>query len=78
MCSNNHHDDGHVAVWIPAAPGVQEKLIHDDPRKYYRPPYVGVRGWVGIELSAINRPTRVNERAQSGSDILFQSDFFRR
>ena len=54
MISNNHHDDGHVAVWIPAAPGVQEALIHSDPKKYYRPPYVGVKGWVGIELDRVS------------------------
>jgi hypothetical protein len=50
MVVNNHHNDGHVAVWIPAAPGVQAALIKSDPRVYYRPPYVGPSGWVGIEL----------------------------
>jgi hypothetical protein len=54
MFSNNHHNDGHVAVVIPAAPGEQEMLIHTAPQIYYRPPYVGVRGWVGIELSQID------------------------
>ena len=29
MFANNHHDDGHVAVWLPAAPGVQEALIDE-------------------------------------------------
>jgi hypothetical protein len=53
MFSNNHHNDGHVAVWIPAEPGVQEALIRTAPKTYYRPPYVGVSGWVGIELDAI-------------------------
>lgn len=50
MCSINHHNDGHVAVCLPAAIGIQEMLIAKDPRKFYRPPYVGVRGWVGVEL----------------------------
>jgi hypothetical protein len=53
MCSNNHHNDGHVAVWIPARPGEQETLITEAPAVYYRPPYVGVKGWVGIELARI-------------------------
>ena len=52
--SNNHHSDGHVAVWVPAPPGLQEALISEEPTTYYRPPYVGVRGWVGIELAHIN------------------------
>jgi len=53
MFANNHHNDGHIAVWIPAPPGLQALLIHDAPETYFRPPYVGVRGWVGIELDAI-------------------------
>lgn len=53
MFSNNHHNDVHVAVWIPAQPGEQEALIASAPKIYYRPPYVGVKGWVGIELSEI-------------------------
>jgi hypothetical protein len=53
MISNNHHNDGHIAVWIPAAIGIQEALIEAAPKKFYRPPYVGVRGWVGIELPRV-------------------------
>lgn len=53
MFSNNHHDDGHTAVTIPAAIGVQEALIKKSPKKFYRPPYVGVRGWVGIECDRV-------------------------
>lgn len=54
MLSNNHHNDGHVAVWVPAAPGMQAMLIQNDPEKFYKPPYVGVRGWVGIELERVS------------------------
>jgi hypothetical protein len=54
MFANNHHNDGHIAVWIPAAPGEQEALIHGSPKTYFRPPYVGVKGWVGIELERIS------------------------
>ena len=53
MFSNNHHNDGHIAVLIPAAPGVQPALIKSAPQTFYCPPYVGVKGWVGIELEAI-------------------------
>jgi hypothetical protein len=54
MFANNHHDDGHVAVWIPAAPGVQAALIEEAPGVYFRPPYVGVSGWVGVELAGVD------------------------
>lgn len=53
-CSINHHSDGHVAVVIPAAIGIQEMLVKKSPKKFYRPPYVGVRGWVGIELERVS------------------------
>src|SRR5262249_12343531 len=54
MFSNNHHGDGHVAACVPAAPGVQEALIEEAPDVYYRPPYVGPAGWVGIELAKVD------------------------
>jgi hypothetical protein len=53
MMSTNHHNDGHIAVLIPAEPGLQEMLISEAPKTYYRPPYVGGAGWVGIELAEI-------------------------
>lgn len=53
MCSINHHNDGHIAVVIPAAIGVQAALIEQSPKKFYRPPYVGHAGWVGIELPQV-------------------------
>jgi hypothetical protein len=53
MFSNNHHKDGHVAVWLPASPGLQEALIEEAPATYYRPPYVGTSEWVGIELDQV-------------------------
>jgi hypothetical protein len=54
MFANNHHGDGHVAVWIPAAPGVQSALIEEAPETYFRPPYVGVSGWVGVEPANVD------------------------
>ena len=54
MFSNNHHNDGHIALTVPAAIGIQEMLIAKAPKKFYWPPYVGVRGWVGIELGQVS------------------------
>lgn len=53
MFSNNHHGDGHIAIWIPVKAGMQSLLIEDAPEIYYRPPYVGVKGWVGVELARV-------------------------
>ena len=54
MFANNHHNDGHVAVWIPVPAGLQATLLKTEPHKFFMPPYVGVRGWIGIELDAIS------------------------
>ncbi|NUO81529.1 MmcQ/YjbR family DNA-binding protein [candidate division KSB1 bacterium] len=53
MFANNHHNDGRIAVWLPAPSGVQEMLIKSAPEKYFKPPYVGVRGWIGVELACV-------------------------
>lgn len=54
MFANNHHNDGRVAVWLPVPPGAQASLIAAEPATYFKPPYVGGRGWVGIELARID------------------------
>jgi hypothetical protein len=54
MFSNNHHNDGHVAVLLPAPPGLQEALMEEGPNAYYRPPYVGGSGWIGVELAQVS------------------------
>jgi hypothetical protein len=54
MFANNHHNDGHVAVWLPALPGLQQNLIATSPNTFFRPPYVGVKGWVGVELDRVD------------------------
>jgi len=43
-----------VAVWLPAGPGVQEAVIEEAPQIYFRPPYVGSAGWIGVELSKVD------------------------
>jgi len=53
MFANNHHDDGRIAVWLPVPSGFQADLIETSPAIYFKPPYVGVRGWVGINLDQI-------------------------
>lgn len=47
---NDHHGDGSIGIWAAAPPGAQEALIASNPTLYYRPAYVGHRGWVGMRL----------------------------
>jgi hypothetical protein len=50
MVLTNHHGDGRFAIWCAAAPGMQEMLVDADPERFFRPPYVGHRGWLGLRL----------------------------
>jgi hypothetical protein len=50
MFTNNHHGDGIVGLWCKAPPGIQEMLVGADPQRFFRPPYVGHKGWTGIRL----------------------------
>ena len=50
MLALNHHGDGRVALWMAAADGAQSQLCRDEPQHYFVPPYVGVRGWLGVNL----------------------------
>jgi len=46
----NHHGDGRVALWLNAPPGSQELHVRAQPRHFFVPPYVGPRGWLGVNL----------------------------
>ncbi len=49
MMSDHHHDD-RVAVWLAAPPGARDEPIEAEPDRYFVPPYVGHRGWIGVFL----------------------------
>jgi hypothetical protein len=49
MYANHHHDD-RLAFWCAAPDGAQETLVASDPGRFFRPPYVGHRGWLGVYL----------------------------
>lgn len=50
MFVNDHHGDGRLALWVAAPPGVQEEMVRLEPERFFRPPYVGPRGWLGVRL----------------------------
>ncbi|WP_067562764.1 MmcQ/YjbR family DNA-binding protein [Nocardia acidivorans] len=49
MFADHHHDD-RLGFWCAAPPGVQEELVAEEPDRFFRPPYVGHRGWLGVYL----------------------------
>ena len=48
--SDNHHGDGRFALICAAPEGLQAALVGSDPERFYRPPYVGGRGWIAVVL----------------------------
>jgi hypothetical protein len=50
MFLDDHHGDGRLAIWCPAPPGVQAELVAQEPHRFFVPPYVGHRGWLGVRL----------------------------
>jgi hypothetical protein len=50
MVLTNHHGDGRFAIWCAAPDGMQKMVVEADPERFFVPPYVGQRGWLGVRL----------------------------
>jgi hypothetical protein len=53
MFLDDHHDDGRLAIWCAAPDGVQAEMVETEPERFFRPPYVGHLGWLGVQLPGI-------------------------
>ena len=45
-----HGHEGRPSCWVKAEKGVQELLVGHDAARFFRPPYVGQHGWIGVGL----------------------------
>ena len=61
--AEDHHGDGRIALWCHAPTGAQDVLVSSEPDRYFVPPYVGVRGWIGVLLDR-NDDDEVAERVR--------------
>ena len=50
LWADGHHADHFPHLWCAGLPGAQEALTGSDPGRFFRPPYVGGRGWIGVRL----------------------------
>ena len=57
LWADGHHDNRFAHLWCAGLPGSQTTLIAADPDRFFRPPYVGGRGWIGVRLDARSRST---------------------
>jgi hypothetical protein len=56
-----HHDNDFPHLWCAAPPGAQEELLLAGPDRFFRPPYVGHRGWLGVRLDGTVDWTEIAE-----------------
>jgi hypothetical protein len=56
MFLDDHHQDGRLAIWCAAPDGVQQEMVEIEPNRFFRPPYVGHRGWLGVQLLDVTQP----------------------
>lgn len=64
----DHHHDDRLSFWCHAPPGAQQALVESDPRRFFVPPYVGGRGWIGVYLDVEHPATLWEEVAELVED----------
>ncbi|GAB3679774.1 MmcQ/YjbR family DNA-binding protein [Actinocorallia lasiicapitis] len=69
MFADHHHDD-RLALWCAAPPGAQEACVAASPDSYFRPPYVGHRGWLGVYLDTAPDWTAVTEHVHDAYRLI--------
>lgn len=55
MFLDDHHGDGRLAIWCAAPQGVQAEMVDIEPERFFRPPYVGHLGWLGVQLLGVDQ-----------------------
>ena len=74
----DHHGDGRIALLCKAPPGEQSQLVDEDPERYFVPPYVGSRGWVGLRVDSSGVDWRAVKNLLSVAYVLTAPDNLRR
>jgi len=67
--AGNHHGGGTASVWVKSTPVNQQFMVHDKPRRYFIPPYVGPSGWVGVRLGGRVNWTEVADVLLDGYEL---------
>ena len=74
----DHHGDGRIALLCKAPPGEQSQLVAEDPQRYFVPPYVGPKGWVGLRLDTPRLDWRSVKNLLSVAYVLTAPDSLRK
>jgi hypothetical protein len=50
LWADGHHQDEFPHMWCAAPAGAQEEMVRSESDRFFRPPYVGHRGWIGYRF----------------------------
>jgi len=75
MFLDDHHGDGRIAIWCKAPAGVQELLVEAEPERFFRPPYVGPNGWIGIRIDGTAVDWEEIAETPTRADVARRSSF---
>jgi hypothetical protein len=64
LWASGHHDNDFPHLWCAGLPGAQQELVDAEPARFFRPPYVGGRGWIGVRLDRGQDWTEIGELCQ--------------
>jgi hypothetical protein len=78
LWADGHHDNDFAHLWCAAAEGVQGELIAAEPDRFFRPPYVGHRGWLGIRLDRPFGDDELREWCEDAYRIVAPASLVRR
>jgi hypothetical protein len=67
---DSNPDYGFPHLWCAAPPGAQQELIASDPDRFFWPPYVGHRGWLGVRLDRDPNWTEIAELCQDAYRVI--------
>jgi hypothetical protein len=70
LWAQGHHADDFPHLWCAAPPGAQEALLASEPGRFFRPPYVGVRGWIGVRLDGETDWAEIAELCQDAYRVI--------
>ena len=68
LWAHGHHADDFPHLWCAGLPGAQHELVTSGPGRFFRPPYVGGRGWIGVRLDGEGFPDLRVQGTFHGSD----------
>src|SRR6185436_2094035 len=78
LWADGHHDQTFAHLCYAAADGVQSELIASDPDTFFRPPYVGHRGWIGVRLDRGISDAEISELCEDGYRVVAPKTLVRR